>query len=260
MLSNISQVYPLIIHGIYECYPIYMEVYPWFIPGLYTRYTNVFRLYHVLMISNVYGAGFRSSLRDTADLPPPIDQQSEDEDHQAAKDSGSKGLCHCWLSQTPRRAGKTPVHWVDCQLHLMPTSTKAHYSTIAISMWRVRPVFDTRPTRLWVNERSKSSESQWVKIFILGLSHGYTMFKPCINSVYPFRNHPSHVSVPYRQIWRGDPGQSAWIWSCWSRWEFQRLHLTGLNSQVPLTACGSSTHIASTTQCFNICQPSLLSG
>ena len=33
------------------------------------------------MISNVYVAGFRSSVRDTADLPPPIDQQPEDEDH-----------------------------------------------------------------------------------------------------------------------------------------------------------------------------------
>jgi len=81
VLSNISQVYPLIIHGICECYPIYLEVYPWFIPGLYTRYTNVFRLYHVHMISNVYVAGFRSRLRDTADLPPPIDQLPEDEDH-----------------------------------------------------------------------------------------------------------------------------------------------------------------------------------
>ena len=69
VLSNISQVYPWIIHGIYKCYPIYMEVYPWFIPGVYTRYTNVFRLYHVYlmyihMISNVYVAGFRSSWRE----------------------------------------------------------------------------------------------------------------------------------------------------------------------------------------------------
>ena len=80
MLSNISQVYPLIIHGILG----YTSVtqYPWkFIHGLSQDYTNVFRLYHVLMISNVYVAGFRSSLQDTADLPPPIDQQPEDEDH-----------------------------------------------------------------------------------------------------------------------------------------------------------------------------------
>ena len=227
-----------------------MEIYPWFILGLYTRCINVFRLYHVYhmyihMISNVYVAGFRSSWREGG--WEEIEAQAATSECMAT-DSVFRtilALSEAWAA---------PVVCIDNHVLI------AHCSTITISMWRVRPVFDTRPTRSWVNKRSKSSESQWVKIFILGLSHGYTMFKPCINSVYPFRNHPSHVSVPYRQIWRGDPGQSAWIWSFWSSWEFQRLHLSALNAQVPLTACGSSTHIASTTQCSNICQPSSLSG